>query len=106
MSVSTPEYVPVLLPCLPSHPNVEVRLHRWDWRRLTLEENFSRGVEFDPRLGYKIDDPEDFRHNGSYQCEFTDTGKGKKFSTLVIDLQVKAKKVEETFVKVKFLRSV
>ena len=100
MSVWTPEYIPVVLPCIPSHPNVEVRIHRWDWRRMSLVKNFSRGVEFDPRLGYKIDDPEDFQHNGTYLCEFTDTGKGKKFSSLVIDLLVRAKKVTKTFVKV------
>ena len=62
--------------------------------------DLSRGVEFDPRLGYRIDDPEDFQHNGTYLCEFTDTGKGKKFSTLVIDLLVTARKVTKTFVKV------
>ena len=63
--------------------------------------NLSHGLEFDPRLGYKIDDPEDFHHNGTYLCEFTDSGKGKKFSSLVIDLLVTAKKVTKTFVKVR-----
>lgn len=63
--------------------------------------NLSHGLEFDPRVGYKIDDPEDFHHNGTYLCEFTDSGKGKKFSSLVIDLLVTAKKVTKTFVKVR-----
>ena len=40
MSMVTPEYIPVVLPCLPSHPAVEVRLTRWDWRRMTLLQNF------------------------------------------------------------------
>ena len=74
----------------------------WPWSLLlTLQFDLSRGIEFDPRLGYRIDDPEDFQHNGTYLCEFTDTGRGKKFSSLVIDLMVKAKKVTKTFVQVK-----
>ena len=62
--------------------------------------DLSRGIEFDSRLGYRIDDPEDFQHNGTYLCEFRDTGRGKKFNTLVIDLLVTARKVSKTFVKV------
>ena len=59
-------------------------------------------MEFDPRLGYKIEDPEDFQHNGTYLCEFTDTGSGRKVNSLVIDLLVEAKKVTKTFVQVNF----
>ena len=69
---------------------------------IDLSVDLSRGVEFDPRLGYKIEDPEDFQHNGTYLCEFTDTGSGRKVNSLVIDLLVEAKKVTKTFVQVNF----
>ena len=38
--IQTEEYVPVTLPCLPSHPGVQVRVHRWDWRRRALHHDF------------------------------------------------------------------
>ena len=31
--VETSEYVPVTLPCTPSHPAVAVRIHRFRWFR-------------------------------------------------------------------------
>jgi len=42
--IMTEEYVPVTLPCLPSHPGVQVRIHRWDWRRWTLHHDFREVV--------------------------------------------------------------
>ena len=42
--IQTEEYVPVTLPCLPSHPGVQVRIHRWDWRTWTLHHDFREVV--------------------------------------------------------------
>ena len=61
----------------------------------------SYGLEYDPRVGYRIADPEDFHHNGTYLCQFTDTGSGSKSASLVIDLLVVVKKQTKTYIKVK-----
>ena len=60
----------------------------------------SHGLEFDPRVGYRIADPEDFHHNGTYLCQFTDTGKGRQSASLEIDLVVVARNVSRIYIEV------
>lgn len=75
--------VPTRLPCLPTHPLVNVSLH-YKGPNCTLANFYESpserrrcgdskppvGMEWDPRLGWGIPDPDPDIHPGTYLCIF------------------------------------
>ena len=87
------EYVPVSLPCIPAHPLVDIKLYK------SGQYDLPSGLAYNPRIGYKIEEPDQKKHNGTYLCVFTDNS-GTKISKLVIHLNVKRKVNRKVFVEV------
>ena len=82
------EYVPVVLPCIPTHPSVDISLHKW-------KDSLPSGIYFLPESGYHFTEPEVALHNGTYLCVFKDVS-GSKVKKLVIDLIITKKWIKKT----------
>ena len=72
------EYVPVVLPCIPTHPSVDISIHKW-------KDSLPSGLYFLPESGYHIAEPEVALHNGTYLVVFKDVS-GSKVKKLIIYL--------------------
>ena len=82
------EYVPVVLACIPTHPSVDISIHKW-------KDSLPSGLYFLPESGYHIAEPEVAHHNGTYLCVFKDVS-GSKVKKLVINLIITKKGSEKT----------
>ena len=77
------EFVPVVLPCLPTHPSVEINILKW-------KGIVSSDLRFSPEIGFDIAETEINDQNGIYLCIFKDVS-GRKVKKLVIDLLISKK---------------
>ena len=92
MTKETKEYVPVTIPCIPAHPQVDIKLYK------KHQNVLPKGLQYDPKTGYTIEEPKLREHNGTYLCVFTDNS-GTKKSKLVINLLVQTKQKKKIYLE-------
>ena len=80
MTLRGKKYVPLVLPCIPTHPSVRISIFKW-------KAEVPSELTFCPFSGYHLAEPEFALHNGTYLCVFKDVS-DSKVKKLVIDLVI------------------